>query len=160
MRVFLLSAALVAGSGASGASLQDTYANSRYDYSISYSPALLKPQPESDAGDGRVFEAKKGTAQFRIFAGGIVSDINDTPKAAAKSAEEKCPGHRAVYRVVKPWLAAVSCTVGTDILYSKTLLRGGVATTFMGTYPARERAIWDAVVAAMARSMTAGHFLN
>jgi hypothetical protein len=121
---------------------------------------LLKAQPEPDAGDGVVFDAVKGTAQFRIFASGTVPDINDTPRAVAKSAEAKCPGHRAAYRVVKPGLAAISCTVGTDILYSKTLLRDGVATTFMGNYPLVERATWDPVVAAMARSMTAGHLLD
>jgi hypothetical protein len=160
MRVILGVAALVAASGAIAAPRQDIYVNSRYDYTISYPPALLKAQPESDAGDGVVFDAVKGTAQFRTFASATVPDINDTPRAAAKSAEEKCPGHRAAYRVVKPRLAAISCTIGSDILYSKTLLRDGVATTFMGSYPLTERATWDPVVAAMARSMTAGHFLD
>jgi len=160
MRAVVLLAALFTGSGAIAAPLQDMYVNSRYDYSISYPRTLLKPQPESDSQDGRVFAAVKGKAQFRVFADGTVPDITDTPEAAAKLAEEKCPGHRATYRVVRPRLAAISCTIGTDILYSKTLLREGVATTFMGTYPVRERPIWDPVVAAMARSMTAGHFLN
>ncbi len=160
MRVILGIAALVAASGAVAAPRQDVYVNSRYDYAISYPPALLKAQPESDAGDGVVFNAVKGTAQFSVFAGGTVPDLNETPQAAAKSAEEKCPGHRAAYRMVKPRLAAISCAIGSNILYSKTLLRDGVATTFMGTYPVTERAIWDPVVAAMARSMTAGHFLD
>jgi len=160
MRAMLGVAALVVGSAALAASLQGMYVNSRYDYAISYPPALLKAQPESDAGDGRVFQAVKGTAKFTVFAGGTVPDINDTPRAAARSAEEKCPGHHAAYRVVKPRLAAISCTIGTDILYSKTLLRDGVATTFMATYPVTERAIWDPVVAAMAHSLTAGHFLD
>jgi hypothetical protein len=161
MRHILFSASLIVASGATvAAPLQDIYVNSRYDYSISYPAALLKAQPESDAGDGTVFDATKGTAQFRIFAGGTAPDINDTSTAAAKSAEEKCLGHHAAYRVVKPRLAAISCTIGPNILYSKTLLRDGVATTFMGTYPVKERATWDPVVAAMARSMMAGHFLN
>jgi hypothetical protein len=151
---------LLAASGATAAPLQEIYVNSRYDYSISYPPSLLKLQLEPDAGDGTVFEAVKGTAQFRIFAGGMAPDVNDTSAAAAKTAEEKCPGHRATYRVVKPRLAAISCAIGPDILYSKTLLRGGVATTFMGMYPAKERTTWDGVVAAMSRSMTAGHFVD
>jgi hypothetical protein len=160
MRGMLGVVALVLGPAAMAAPLQDSYVNSRYDYAISYPPALLSAQPESDAGDGRVFQAVKGTAQFTVFAGGTVPDFNDTPRAAAKSAEEKCPGHHAAYRAVKPRLAAISCTIGTDVLYSKTLLRHGVATTFMGTYPVTERAIWDPVVAAMARTMTAGRFLD
>jgi hypothetical protein len=120
----------------------------------------LKQQPEPDVGDGVTFTAVKGAAEFRVYAGGTVEGINDTSEAVAKSAEEKCPGHHAPYRVVKPMLAAVSCATGANILYSKTLLRDGVATTFMAAYPAAERAIWDPVVAEMARSMTAGHFLN
>lgn len=160
MRLFFLSLSLLTVSVSAPAPLFATYVNGRYDYAISYPSNLLKLQPESDAGDGRVFEAAKGAAQFRVFAGGTVPEINDTPGAAARSAEEKCPSHRATYRVVKPRLVAISCTVGPNILYSKTLLRGSVATTFMGTYPAKERAIWDPVVAAMARSMTAGRFLD
>jgi|KBSMisStandDraft_5_1062788.scaffolds.fasta_scaffold205161_2 hypothetical protein len=160
MRVFFVFAAILTAFAAIAAPLQDIYVNSRYDFSISYPPTLLKAQPESDAGDGRVFAGVKSTARCSVFAGGTAPDINDTAEAAAELAEEKCPGHRASYRVVKRQLAAISCMIGTDILYSKTLLRGGVATTFIGTYPMKERARWDAVVAAMARSMTAGHFLK
>jgi hypothetical protein len=160
MRVILLLAALVIASGASGVPLQNVYANARYGYSISYPPGLLKQQPEPDAGDGVVFSAVKGPAEFRVYASGTAAGIDDTPEAAGKSAEEKCPGHRATYRVAKHRLAAISCTIGTNILYSKTLLRNGMATTFVGSYPVKERPTWDPVVAAMARSMTAGHFLK
>jgi hypothetical protein len=154
----VLSAALVLMSASAFA--QSIYANARYDYSISYPSSLLKQQPESASGDGVVFSAIKGKAEFRVYANAMVEDINDTPALIAKSAEEDCPGHHATYRVVKPKLVAISCTAGANILYSKTLMNGDVATTFEGTYPAAERAIWDPAAAAMARSLTAGHFLN
>ncbi len=151
---------IILSSGAVAGPAQGVYANARYDYSISYPKNLLKQHAEPGSGDGVVFSAVKGAAEFRVYASGTVEGINDSAEAAAKLAEEKCPSHRATYRVVKRGLAAISCAIGTDILYSKTLLRNEVATTFMGTYPASERATWDSVVAAMARSMTAGHFLN
>lgn len=139
---------------------QSIYANDRYDYSISYPSALLKQQPESASGDGVVFSALKGKAEFRVYASAMVEDINDTPALIVKSAEEDCPGHHATYRVVKPKLVAISCTAGANILYSKTLMNAGVATTFEGTYPAAERAVWDPAAAAMAKTLTAGRFLN
>lgn len=160
MKTITAAFAIVLALGAAAAPLQDVYVNSRYDYSISYPANLLKQQPEPDAGDGVVFSAIKGAAEFRVYASGTVEGINDTPQAAATLAEEKCPSHRATYRIVKRELAAISCTIGTNIFYSKTLVHGGLATTFMGTYPVAERAIWDPVVATMAGSMTAGHYLN
>ena len=138
----------------------DIYSNARYGYAISYPPALLKALPEPDAGDGRVFEGINGSAEFRVYAGGTVEGIDDTAEAIAKSAEDECPGHRASYRVIKPKVAAISCEAGTTIIYQKTILHDGVATTLMATYPSSERAIWNPVVATMAASMTAGHYLN
>lgn len=39
-------------------------------------------------------------------------------------------------------------------------MHDGLATTLTATYPSSEKAIWNPIVATMAASMTAGHFLN
>src|SRR5213080_1144280 len=44
-----------------------TYANARFDYSISYPASLLIPQGESANGDGQVFRARDGSAEMRVY---------------------------------------------------------------------------------------------
>jgi len=134
-----------------------TYGNARFGYSIAYPPALVSPQPEAENGDGRIFQAKKGTARFLVYGGYILEGINDSPEQRAVDAEKDCPRHRASYRVVKRALVAVSCSTASEIIYLKTIMQDGVATTFSGRYPIAERAIWDGVVARMAASLTPGH---
>ncbi len=44
-------------------------------------------------------------------------------------------------------MVAISCEAGAKIIYQKTLLRDGLATTLTATYPTSEKAIWDPIVA-------------
>jgi len=134
-----------------GAAELDTYTNARYGYAISYPRNLLRPLPVSDSGDGRIFKAKTGTAEFRVFSNGF-----DDPEEIANLAEEECPNRKASYRVVKPALVVVSCeTAKGNILYGKTLVRDGMATTMTADYPKSESQIWKPVVSAMSKTMTA-----
>jgi hypothetical protein len=160
MRQWVMMVAAVLISTAAFASSFVTYANGRYGYSISYPADLLSAQPESDSGDGRVFRAKSGTAEFRVFASTTVEDVDDTPELIAGLAAENCPKHKASYRIVKLHLIATSCIIGTDIFYQKTLLQGEIATTMSVKYPKAESALWNPIISTMARSMTPGHFLN
>jgi hypothetical protein len=57
-------------------------------------------------------------------------------------------------------MVAISCEAGAKIIYQKTLMHDGLATTLTASYPTSEKAIWNPIVAAMAASMTAGYFLN
>jgi len=149
-------AGLLLSTCAEAATADEIYVNARYGYSIAYPPALLAPQAEAENGDGLAFQAKKGTARFLAYAGHILEGINDSPEQRAVEAEKDCPGGRASYRVVKRTLVAVSCATESEIIYEKTILRDGVATTFSGRYPIAERAVWDRVVAGMASSMKPG----
>ena len=160
MRHLLLIAGLLVATAASAAPDWDIYVNSRYGYSISYPVHLLKPLPESANGDGRAFAAKSGKAEFMVYAGGRVEGVDGTSEDIVKSEEEKCANHRASYKDIKPRLAAMSCSTGNDIFYRKTLLQGGLNTTFRAAYPFQERSVWDPVVATMARSMKPGRFLH
>jgi hypothetical protein len=138
---------------ASGASTLATYANARFGYTIEYPADLLVPQPEAENGDGRAFDTKTGKAQILVYGG--YNALDESPAELANHAEKDCAGGHAQYRVVKPALVAVSCMTKDGILYQKTLIHGDTLTTLRAAYPARERGQWDAVVAAMARSMAA-----
>ena len=131
-----------------------TYTNARYGFSIAYPVGLVTPEPEAENGDGRAFQAKTGTARFLAYAGHILEGINDSPEQRAIEAEKDCPAHHASYRVVKPELVAISCATASEILYEKTILHDGLATTLSAKYPKSERSHWDSIVARMARSMT------
>jgi len=157
--VVMLAAAMVSTAAIASSSFA-TYTNGRYGYSISYPADLLKPQLESDSGDGRVFQAKSGAAEFKVYAGATAEGFDDTPELIAGLAVEDCPNHKAAYRIVTPHLIAISCAIGMDIYYQKTLLRGGIATTMTAKYPKAESAVWNPVVSTMAKSVTPGHFYN
>lgn len=137
-----------------------TYSNDRYSYTISYPPALLKAQPESASGDGRGFSGINSSAEFLVYANAMVEGIDDSAQAIAKEAEADCPGHHASYRVVKPKMVAISCEAGAKIIYQKTLMHAGLATTFTASYATSEKTTWNPIVAAMAASLTAGQFQN
>ena len=129
-----------------------TYVNARFGYSISYPADLLVAEPESDNGDGRAFHARRGTARMLVWASNNV--LAESPAALARQAERECAGQSASYRLVKPAVAAVSCTTSRgDVFYEKTLIRGDVLTSILVTYPAQEKAAWDAVVARISKSM-------
>jgi len=136
----------------------ETYVNARFGYAIAYPPALLVPQPEAGNGDGRIFAPRNGRGDFRVYGHFILGEqgIDDTPAAMANDAAKQCPGGRAAYRVAKPNLIAVSCETPRGIFYEKTVIRKDVAATFWAVYPKADRALWDPVVAAMARSLNPG----
>lgn len=139
-------AAMAAAPAAAG-----TYSNPQFGYSIRYPSALLRPiKTHSDAG--QAFAAVKGHAGFRVFA---ASRKGRSPQEMADDAQAACPGPRPYYRVAKQRLIAISCTAGDRIIYQKSLLRGDLAITVRGEYPAAERETWDPVVTSIARSMSA-----
>jgi len=132
----------------------DIYSNARYGYSVSYPRDLLRPLPEADNGDGRIFKAKTGAAEFRVFAEG--NALDESAELIAKRAESDCPDRKASYRVVKPALVVVSCTMTNGhVYYQKTLIRGGMETTMTANYPKSEGQIWARAVSVMSKTMTA-----
>ena len=134
----------------------DTYSNARYGYSVSYPRDLLSPLPEAENGDGRIFKAKMGTAEFRVFA--EANALDESAELIAKRAEGGCQDHKASYRVVKPTLVAVSCTMTNGhVYYQKTLIRDGMETTMTADYPKPEGQIWARAISVMSKTMTAAH---
>jgi len=128
-----------------------TYSNEQFGYSIRYPSTLLRPvDMHSDAG--QAFAAVAGHAGFRVFA---ASRKGRSPQEMADDAQTVCPSGHRVYRVARARLIAISCIARDRIIYQKSLLRGNLAITVRGEYPASERATWDPVVTSIARSMAA-----
>ena len=87
---FVLAAILV-GHGAYGALAQaplpmKDYSNVRFGYHVSYPLSLLKPLPEADDGDGRVFQPANGHADIRVSGGYVSGDSDQTIGSETKSA--------------------------------------------------------------------------
>jgi len=136
---------------ATAAAAQEAYAeyrNAQLNYSIRYPALLLKPVSRGPVG--AAFAAKSGNAGFRVFAAPLAGR---SPQQLASEAQRICQG-APDYRVIKPFLVAVSCETGDHIIYQKSLLRAGLEITVRGEYPTRERARWDRVVTSIARSMS------
>ena len=129
----------------------NTYVNARYGYSIAY-PSDLKPQPESENGDGRVFRSADGSVEARVW--GAYNTSGQTPAELAGEAASDCTSAPSYGRVAATFIA-ISCRAGANILYAKTLIRGDVLTAFQITYPAAAHARWDAVVTRMSGSLRA-----
>jgi len=130
------------------------YVNVRYGYSVNFPTGLLVAEPESDAGDGRAFHARRGSAKAAVWGAWKLDDLDQRPSTIAAEAEQECGGP-AAYKVVKPTMAAVSCvTKKGDVLYRKTLLKGDQIVSLQMTYPAAERATWDPVLQRVAASLT------
>ena len=144
-------ASLAAPALAAGA--MATYANARFGYSISYPAALFTAERESDNGDGRVFRARSGGAEIRVW--GAYNAANATPVQLADEAQGDCLRKPASYRVAKPGLVAISCDTAQGVLYEKQLIHRDTITAVMITYPAAERSRWDPVVTQVANSLHA-----
>ena len=118
------------------------YTNSRFGYSITYPDGLFTPQPEAENGDGRHFLAHG--ADLAVWGG--YNALNESPGDIAGETLSKCAGTAAPYKLVKPTVVVVSCLTKDGVVYRKTYIRGDVLTSFELTYPAAERARWDAVI--------------
>ena len=122
-----------------------TYHNVRFGYRIDY-PADLRPQPESDNGDGRRFISADGQTTLSTYAGynaldgGLAADR----KIARQSWQEK---HATITldQLTRTGYA-LSGQVKGRIFYEKTVLKSNTLTTFIWEYPATRKAAMDAVI--------------
>jgi len=122
-----------------------TYHNARFGYRIDYS-ADLRPQPESDNGDGRRFISADGQTTLSAYAGynaldgGLAADR----KIARQSWQEK---HATITldQLTRTGYA-LSGQVKGRIFYEKTVLKSNTLTTFVWEYPATRKAAMDAVI--------------
>ncbi len=136
-----------------------TYSNVRYGYWVSYPDDALVAEPEADAGDGRAFHARHGTAKMSVWATWNLHDnaVDQSPRGVAREAAMDCANQALPYRVVKRTFVALSCvTPKGSVIYQKTLISKDVLTSVRFEYPSAEKAHWDDVVKSVAATLQQG----
>src|SRR5262249_52619541 len=126
-----------------------TYANARFNYSISYPANLLRPQGEAENGDGQVFSAKDGSAEMRVYGR---YNVNDETLNSAYADLVREWGASVNYKVMKGNWFVVSALTNGKIRYQKTILHGDVFKTFQIEYDAKRRDTYDAVTSRVSKS--------
>jgi uncharacterized protein len=139
---------------ATGAHSWKTYINVRYRYAICYPADLLKPGPESDDGDGVLFNAASG-ASLTVW-----GTYNTTDESlAALAAHLADPSATITYRRLTKTSAIVSGRKFGDIFYVKILLEPGdtvgTVRSFILSYPADQAATYDPVAARLSSCLHA-----
>ena len=126
-----------------------TYANARFNYSISYPANLLTAQGEAENGDGQVFSAKDGSAEMRVYGR---YKVNNETLSSVYSGVVREWGKSVNYKVMKSNWFVVSALANGKIKYQKTILHGDVLKTFQIEYDAKRRETYDAVTTRISKS--------
>ena len=112
----------------------------------------------SDAGDGQVFKAKDG-AELRVW-GRYASDDKPAAEFASDIADnaKDLAGKSGIvtYRADRPGWAVFSGTAGSQIFWSKEMLKGDRIVVVQLVYPASSRAAYRDVPAQLNRCSVIG----
>jgi len=132
-----------------------TYANARFGTTADYPADLFtRRDPEPENGDGLRLHTADGRATLTIF--GQYNSENDTPASYYERIVDKTG---VTYRHIARTAYVASGQRGADIFYERCNFRPGDRATvdcFELTYPAGEKARWDAIVARISKSLRAG----
>lgn len=149
----LLAAVLAIASSAGRAEMPHrwaTYSNARFGYSLCYPADLLRPRPEADNGDGRVFSGDGG-AQLRVW-----GSYNSLEQSLAEAMREDAArlakdGATVTYRAARANWYVLSGRSGGNLFYSRRVLTGDRFSSFDLQYPARAAPLWNPVAARLSR---------
>ena len=125
--------------------LYGTYVNARFGYAISYPTAYLRPEPESDNGDGRKFTSNDGSALLTAWGKNRMG--KETVASLYKAQLEQASAGRVVsYKVLKPTWFVISWSEGGRIHYRKTIARKEGFASFILEYAEGKKSIYDPMV--------------
>lgn len=139
-----------AGTGATDGYAE--YVNARFGFSLRYPDSLLKGQGEADNGDGQSFESKDGGARLAAWGSNNVLDKTIKSEFADALKDDKKSSRKVTLKIQKDNWFVISGLNGDNIFYRKQFLLKDQWVVFDFTYPAAQRAQWDPVVAAVAKS--------
>jgi hypothetical protein len=153
----LIGPLLIAPAPKAAAETWKLYVNVRFGTAAEYPADLFRPGPPPDNGDGQAFTAADG-AELRIFAHYNVD--NDTPAQQEAFLRSAGPDYTDVtYRATGKNSLVLSGYRGDSIFYEKYIFAGrkgdGVIHALTVTYPRDAKAVYDPIVARMARSLRA-----
>jgi hypothetical protein len=134
-----------------------TYKNPRFGTTADY-PAHLFTQrePPPENGDGQTFRTGDGRAQLSIY--GARNVEGDTPQSYLDRYVDLEGAAIGLKRVTARFYV-VSGTRGEEIFYDRCNFpakRDGIIDCFTIAYPAADKAVWDAVVTRLSRSLRSG----
>jgi hypothetical protein len=129
------------------------YSNARFGYALCYPADLLRPQPESDNGDGRAFSGDDG-AQLRVW--GNYNALEQSLAEAMREDEARLTrdGATVTYRAARSNWYVLSGHNRGKLFYSRRLLTGDQFASFDLQYPARAAPLWNPVAARLSRCFT------
>lgn len=132
-----------------------TYANARFGTTADYPADLFtKRDPAPENGDGARLHTADDSATLTIY--GHYNVENDTP---ASYYDRLVDSDRVMYKQVKRTYYIASGVRDGKIFYERCNFRKGDMATvdcFDISYPASEKARWDAIVTRISKSLRAG----
>jgi len=158
-RLLLLALVLAIPAGAHAAAMNaarwSTYANARFGTTADYpSDVFTRRDPPPENGDGVAMHTADNRATLTIF--GHYNVENDTPQSYFDNIVDK---DGVTYKQITKTYYVASGTRGANIFYERCNFRKGDMATvdcFELTYPAAEKAAWDAIVTRISQSLRAG----
>jgi hypothetical protein len=153
--VLLTAIALLSGFAAATAAPQyRTYVNARFGTTAEV-PTDWTADPPPENGDGLRFRSPDQRASITV-SGSL--QIWDTIDEAMKIYQEPQKGETITYRHREPRALVVSGTRGDTIFYARHILscRDQIWNSVNLEYPAAEKAVYDALVTRVARSLRPG----
>jgi hypothetical protein len=132
-----------------------SYCNSRFGYCIDY-PAFLAAQPESENGDGRVFNNKKGITILTVF-GRINQDADGNPLSLKNQYESDIKDlslskKNITYKKLGKTFYVLSGTKNETIFYKKTIVKDDAFCFAILEYSRQDKMLYDTVSAHLAKS--------
>src|SRR4051794_3302166 len=123
MKKIVLAVALVTIAFLSSAAAQtySTYSNARFGYSIDYPKGVVKPQPESANGDGRVFASADGQIELRVWGSYNALGTTLKQKYADDVKQHACC---VSYKPLLTKTYVLSGASGKQVFYEKTIFKG------------------------------------
>jgi hypothetical protein len=125
--------------------LYGTYVNARFGYTISYPTAYLRPEAESDNGDGRRFTSNDGTALLTVW-GENRMEKESVASIYRAQLDQAGVGRVVTYKVLKPTWFVISWREGGRIYYRKTIARKDGFASFILEYAEKRKDVFDPMV--------------
>lgn len=127
-----------------------TYVNARFGYSLCYPADLLRPQRESDNGDGRVFLGSDGTelrvwGQYNVLENSLAEIIREDETRLAAD------GSRITYRAMRASWYVLSGRSRDKVFYLRRHLSGDRSAGFELQYRANAAGLWNPVAMRLSR---------
>lgn len=126
----------------------DQYCNARFEYCIAY-PDFLHPQPESQNGDGRIFNNKNGKEVLRVFGrlnldeeGDIIS-LEKQYKTDIQ--ENKNKNNIITYKKLGKTFFVISGYRNGKISYQKTIFKKDAFAFAILEYSEKEKSVYNKV---------------